>query len=377
MIYLDHAATTACAPEVVEAMLPHFRGSFANAASVDHRPGNDARIAVETAREAVAALVGAKPEDVVFTSGATEANNLALSLSSRVLTTRLEHPSILDTFLARRNDVDSFIATDSRGLVDLNALSAQLADGVETLVSVIATNNETGVEQDIESLTRLVSKAKSMLHIDGTQAVGTRSFQLDRDAGLVAISLSAHKIRGPKGVGALVGSPAYRRRIKAVQLGGGHERGLRSGTLNVPAIVGFGVAAAITESDRLKNRAHLARLRSVFVEHLAEQLGHVVRETIEGASISPHIASLRFENTNARALLRSLRDEVAFSLGSACATNKAEPSHVLIGLGLDKRTISQTVRFSFSTEQTVETVNAAATQVVNTVRDLADYSLTA
>jgi cysteine desulfurase len=373
MIYLDHAATTACAEEVISAMLPYFREQFANASSTDHMLGAKAKEAVERAREQVAELVGAQPEDVIFTSGSTEANNLALSVSLHVSTTPVEHPSILDSLKSRGRDTDTFLDISSEGLVLPDALAKTMKQR-RCLVSVIATNNETGVEQDIDMLATVTNEAGSLLHLDATQAVATRTIDL-RKRNIAACSLSAHKIYGPKGVGALVATGAMRRELHPILHGGGHERGLRSGTLNVPGIVGFGVAAELAKKHRAERRNTISLLRQRFFEELSEATGHLATKTIQSAPTSPHILSLRISGTNARALLRGVRDDVAFSLGSACATNKSEPSHVLMALAIDKKVIAETIRCSFSSEQTPEEVEKAAAAIGSAAKALAGYSL--
>ena len=374
MIYLDHAATTPCAEEVVQAMLPYFRERFANASSIDHLLGFEAREVVEAARAKVAELVGAQPEDVIFTSGSTEANNLALSVTLPVLTTEVEHPSVLDVIAARKNPKDSYVRIDAEGVVDGQALEAALADG-RRLVSIIATNNETGVEQDMDLLSKLVSESSSLFHIDATQAVGTRAIDFRR-RDIAACSVSAHKIQGPKGIGALVVSNEMRRELRPLIRGGGHERGFRSGTLNVPAIVGFGVAAERITRGRDEYRRRLSKLSQRFLQKLSKDFG-LARATIQHAPTSPHILSLRFEGTNARALLRAFREKMAFSLGSACATNKSEPSHVFIALGVEKKAISETIRCSFSSEQTLDELEGAATIIAGAANALSAYSLSA
>lgn len=373
MIYLDHAATTACSEEVVEAMLPYFREKFANASSTDHILGSNAKDAVERAREQVAELVGSQPEDVIFTSGSTEANNLALSVSIPVSTTAVEHPSILDALKARNRDTDTLLDITSEGLV-VPASLARAMQQRRCLISVIATNNETGVEQDLDMLSAAANTSGSLLHLDATQAVATRSLDL-RKRSISACSISAHKIHGPKGVGALIISGAMRRELHPILHGGGHERGLRSGTLNVSGIVGFGVAAELAKKHRAERRSKLSALQAHFFDTLSEATQHLAARTIRSAATSPHILSLRIAGTNARALLRGVRDEVAFSLGSACATNKSEPSHVLMALGMDKKIIAETIRCSFSSEQTLDDVEMAATAIGVAAEGLAGYSL--
>ena len=373
MIYLDHAATTACAEEVVEAMLPYFRERFANASSTDHLLGSKAKEAVERAREQVAELVGSQPEDVIFTSGSTEANNLALSVSLPVSTTPVEHPSILDAMKARDRDTDTFLDISSDGLIVLESLERAMKQR-RCVISVIATNNETGVEQDLDALATVVNNSSSLLHVDATQAVATQALNL-RKRGISACSLSAHKIHGPKGVGALVVSGEMRRELNPILHGGGHERGLRSGTLNVSGIVGFGVAAELSRIHRAERRKKLSELQGHFFDTVYYSTQGLATKTIPSAKTSPHILSLRIAGTNARALLRGVRDEVAFSLGSACATNKSEPSHVLMALGLDKKIIAETIRCSFSSEQTLDEVEKAAVAIGAAAQALAGYSL--
>jgi cysteine desulfurase len=377
MIYLDHAATTACAPEVVEAMMPFFSDVFANASSVDHLPGSQARRAVDDARETIAALVGARSEDVIFTSGSTEANNLAMSFHGPIVTTRIEHPSVLDPFGARRRLDDAVVEVDGAGRVVRDDLLQCVGGRGSVLVSVIATNNETGTEQDVIQLAATVASQNGLLHLDATQAVGTRALDMRKTAGLAGLSISAHKIHGPKGVGALVAGAPLRRAMNPVLRGGGHERGFRSGTLNVPGIVGFGVAAQLASALRADRRQRLSALRTRFLDILSRALPNRVSETVADAPVSPHILSLRLRGTNGRALLRAVRDDVAFSLGSACATNKSEPSHVLLALGLDKHTIAETVRISFAADQAIEDVERAARIVAEAACSLAGYSLSA
>lgn len=375
MIYLDNAATTPCAESVLQAMLPFFRESYGNASSIDHVLGSKARDAVERARTQVADLLGAKPEEVVFTSGSTEANNLALSVALPVSTTQVEHPSVLDSLKARNRDDDMFLATDEDGVVAFESLTSALRSA-RRLISVIATNNETGVEQDLDLLAKTVNEAGSLLHIDATQAVGTSTIDF-RNRQIAACSISAHKIYGPKGVGALVVSGVMRRNLTPMIRGGGHERGMRSGTLNVPGIVGFGAAAEIAMRERRARRAKLQVLSDLFYTTITKRTNGLVAKTVCDAQTSPHILSLRLRGINSRALLRAVRDDVAFSLGSACATNKSEPSHVLTALGRDKPSISETIRCSFSAYQTEDDVLFAAIRIADAAISLAEFSLPA
>ena len=357
-------------------MLPFFREDYGNAASTDHMFGIAAKRAVDDAREAIAELVCARPEDVIFTSGSTEANNIALSVPHRVLTTPVEHPSILDCIKARRHLDDSYLDIDRFGRVDVANLVAALSDRKPTTVAIIATNNELGTEQDVTQIARLIKEADALLHYDATQAVVSSSLDMRGKAAIDSVALSAHKLYGPKGVGALIAGSRLRRSMRAIAHGGGHERGFRPGTLNVPGIVGFGVAARIAVRETGRRRAHLSNLRAAFLTTLREKLGsnNVVLTVPENVA-SPHIVSLRLVGINGRALLVAMQGEVAFSLGSACATNKTEPSHVLLALGFDKKTISQIVRISFSAQQSEEEVRDAAATIAETAAGLRAFSV--
>ena len=373
MIYLDHASTTPCAQEVIDEMLPFFRDSFANASSIDHIPGNDASRAVEKARESIAALVGVRANEIIFTSGSTEANNLAVSSAHSIIITAIEHPSIRDTVIARRNESDVTLQVDANGLIDIDELRETLRVSSVTLVSIIATNNETGTEQQLGRISQCVKEAGSLLHFDATQTIALRSLELSKTQ-FDGISLSAHKINGPKGIGALIVRNGLRRLIRPMIHGGGHERGLRSGTLNVPGIVGFGAAADLALKNGEHNREKVRAVKAEFLSILYEKLGERIQQTITSDHASPHILSLRIEGINGRALLGEVRQEVAFSLGAACATLKSEPSHVLLEIGLDKSQIAQTIRLSFSPEQTKELVRQAAEIISIAAFKLLEYS---
>ena len=373
MIYLDYASTTPCAPEVIDAMLPFFRESFANASSIDHLPGNAAARAVETARESVAELMGVRPEEVIFTSGSTEANNLAISAAQRVITTPIEHQSVLDPIATRANLNDSVIAVDLNGLVLLDSLREALSLGGGGLVTIIATNNETGTEQDCHAVAQIVQQYEGILHFDATQSVGLRSINLSK-SNIDGASISAHKINGPKGIGALIARNKLRKIMRTTMRGGGQERGLRSGTLNVPGIVGFGVAARLALTNHSRNRGRVRDIRRTFMDALALNLRNNTYETIDSQYASPHILSLRIEGVNGRALLGELKNEVAFSLGSACATLKSEPSHVLLALGVQKQEIAETIRISFSADQSEEQAQKAATLIASAAVELRRFS---
>jgi len=358
MIYLDNASTTACDERVVEAMLPYFRTAYGNASSVDHVSGFFAKRAVDEAREVISSLVGAHPEDVIFTSGSTEANNLITSIKRPLSITNIEHASILEPFELRDRSDDGFLKVQQNGKLDSETLRYYLSkSGGGNLVSVIATNNEVGVEQDVPSLGAVAFGGGAILHLDGTQAVLSRSIAMSR-SNVDAISLSAHKLYGPKGVGALVATSRVRRELVPTLRGGGQERGYRSGTLNVPGIIGFAKAVSLLNVSAGRN--HLSTLRYHFLATLKRESSDAIFETVDSNSTSPHILSLRFGRTSTRALLNAVNREVSFSLGAACSTNKAEPSKILLALGIKKDEIARTARLSFSVHQTVAEVEHAA-----------------
>jgi cysteine desulfurase len=368
MIYLDHHATTPVDPRVLETMLPFFTERFGNAASKQHRFGWDASDAVERARKQVAALIGAGSKDVIFTSGATEANNLAIRGAAEarradgdhLVTVVTEHKAVLDPL--KRFERDGWRVTvlpvGSSGLLDLAELEA--ATTAQTvLVSVMAANNEIGVLQPIKEAAAIAHAKGAWFHTDAVQAVGKVPFDVDAlDVDLA--SITAHKMYGPKGAGALY-VRRNRRGVKiAAQIdGGGHERGMRSGTLNVPGIVGFGRAAEIAQAEMAAEAARTKALRDWLLDAL--------RATTDGMTVNgsldarlPGNLNVSFEGIDGEALLLSL-DDIAVSSGAACTA--AEPSHVLIALGLSKERALASLRFGIGRTTTKDDVDYAAGKV--------------
>lgn len=376
MIYLDNAATTACDERVIDAMLPYFRTTYGNASSIDHVSGNIAKRAVDEAREIIGSFVGAHPEDVIFTSGSTEANNLMVSIDQPLIITNIEHPSISEPFELRARSGDDVLKVQANGTLDPALLRYHLSKkSGSCLISLIATNNEVGVEQDVNLLATIACERGAFMHLDGTQAVLSRSFSM-RKLGIGAISLSAHKLYGPKGVGALIANSQIRRQLRPTFRGGGQERGYRPGTLNVPGIVGFAKAVSLLDSVA-DARRYLTQLRNHFLTVLKRESLDVVGETIDSDFTSPHISSLRFNRTSTRALLSAVNNDVSFSLGAACSTNKAEPSKVLLSLGITKSDIARTARMSFSVHQTMLEVERAATIIGAASSKLSEMSISA
>ena len=376
-MYLDAHATTPCDPRVVEAMLPYFIERFGNAASRQHAFGWEARDAVETARGRVAALLRAKPPDIVFTSGATESNNLALkgvidgcrSKGRHIVTVATEHQAVLDPcgWLERDGCEVTRLGVGGDGLVDLGALEAALRPDT-VCVSVMAANNEIGVLQPLEGIGRLTRARDIAFHSDAAQAAG--SVTLDVDAlGLDLVSISAHKMYGPKGVGALY----VRRRGPAASLaphihGGGHERGLRSGTLNVPGIVGFGVAARIARDEAAAHAAHLRPLRDRLLTALETRVGGV---TVNGSMTArlPHNLNVTVADVDGARLLQAVTD-LGVSSGAACSSATAAPSHVLLALGLSDHQAKASLRFGLLRTTSAEDVEAAVERIAAVAADL-------
>jgi cysteine desulfurase len=377
LIYLDHHATTPVDARVLEAMLPWFTRDFGNAASRTHAYGWRAEAAVDVAREQIAAAIGARDaREIVFTSGATESNNLALlgvARASRkrgdhVVTTAIEHSSVLEPCeaLQREGFAVTLLPVDRDGRVDPGAVAAAITDRT-LLVSVGWANGEIGTVQPIAAIAQTCRERGVLLHSDAAQALG--KLPLDVAAGVDLSSLSAHKLYGPKGVGALwIRSGRPRVRIEPLLFGGGHENGLRPGTLPVPLIVGFGRAAEIAVAERESEAARLLELR--------ERMFGALRDALPGISLHgdpkqrlPGNLNLAFEGIEADALLAALRD-VALSTGSACSSARAEPSHVLLALGLPAATVRASIRIGLGRGTTVADVDTAATAIVTAVRTL-------
>jgi cysteine desulfurase len=376
-VYLDNHSTTRCDPRVVEVMLPFFTEIYGNAASRSHRFGTDARSATERARGQLARWVNASPKEIVFTSGATEADNLALLGAARarreegkrhVVTVATEHPAVLDTckVMEREGFAVTILPVDSQGLVDPDTFVRALRPDT-ALASVMLVNNEIGVLQPLALLGRACRERGIWMHCDAAQAayvpIDLEKLPID------LLSVSAHKIYGPKGIGALVVRRKPQRiRLEALIHGGGHERGLRSGTLAVPLIVGFGVAAELCTEDP-DGPARVERLRDQLLDGLRaeldglELLGHPEAR-------APNNLNLAFQGVEAAALLVAVRDEVALSTGSACSSETLAPSHVLLALGIEPEVAHRAVRFGLGRFTTAEEIERATAALVGAVKKL-------
>lgn len=379
-VYLDYQATTPVDPRVLEAMLPYFGSKFGNAASRSHSFGWEAEKAVDRARRQIAQLAGAKPREVVFTSGATESNNLALKgilenvarPRNHIVTVATEHKSVLDAVkrLAQAGARVTVLTPHPDGLLDLD----QLRDAIlseKALVSVMYANNEIGAIQPIREIGDICRERGVVFHCDAVQAFGKIS--IDRDAaGADLISVSAHKLYGPKGVGALIVRRRPGLRLSPQMDGGGHESGMRSGTLNVPAIVGFGEACALCAAEMDEAAARVRGLRDRLIERLKDGAGDLV---INGSMEHrlPNNLNVAFPGVNADSLLLSLPD-IALSTGSACSSATVEPSHVLKALGLKEELARASLRFGLGRFTTEEEIDYAAQHVSESVRRLRELS---
>jgi cysteine desulfurase len=378
-IYLDYHATTPVDRRVLEAMLPYFCDEFGNAASKSHAFGWRAEEAVEEAREAVAKLVGASPKEIVWTSGATESDNLAVKGAAQfygekgkhLVTCRTEHKAVLDSMhaLERQGFEVTFLEVEKDGRLDPERLRAALRKDT-ILVSVMHANNETGVLHPVEEIGRITREAGVLFHCDAVQSVGKVPFDVDRmNADLV--SLSAHKMYGPKGMGALYVRRKPRVRLVAQMDGGGHERGFRSGTLNVPGIVGFGKAAELAHAERDAEAARILALREKLRLGLHAGLDLL---TLNGSLEHrlPGNLNVSFAYVEGEALMMAIKD-VAVSSGSACTSASLEPSYVLRAMGVSEDLAHSSIRFGlgrFTTEEEIEFVTRLVVEKVKKLRDM-------
>jgi cysteine desulfurase len=378
-IYLDNHATTPLDPRVLNAMLPFLSGKFGNAASHSHSFGWEANASVVAARQQIAALIHASPNEIVFTSGATESDNLALKGVAEVLRDRgnhiitavTEHKAILDSckHLEKLGYRITRLPVSPDGLIDL----AQVADAFTKqtiLVSIMAANNETGVVQPLEEIGRLCRERGVLFHSDAVQALGRMPLDIER-LNLDLASLTAHKCYGPKGCGALY----VRKGVKITPLidGGGHEQGMRSGTLNVPGIVGFGKACEIALKDMPEESCRIAGLRNRLHDRLTAELTDV---SINGSMEHrlPGNLNICFHNVEAETLMAAIRD-VAVSSGSACNSEKIDPSHVLTALGLSDEAAGSSIRFGIGRFNSQAEMDYVAAVVVEAVKKLREVSV--
>jgi cysteine desulfurase len=380
-IYLDNHATTPVDPRVLDAMLPYFTEKFGNAASRNHEFGWKAEEAVENARGQIARLINASPKEIVFTSGATESTNLAIKGAAEmyrekgkhIITQVTEHKATLDTCkrLEKYGYEVTYLPVEKDGRVNLDELRAAIRPNT-ILISIMYANNEIGVVQPIAEIGKIAKEKGIFFHVDAVQAVGKIPVDVQKD-GIDLMSISAHKIYGPKGVGALY----VRRKNPRVQLsaiidGGGHERGMRSGTLNVTGIIGLGKACELCQQEMAEESVKLSKLRDRLKESIMSRLD----ETYINGSLEhrlPHNINISFAYVEGESLLMGIND-VAVSSGSACTSATLEPSYVLKALGVGEDLAHTSIRFGIGRFNTQEEVDYVADRVVETVTRLRELS---
>jgi len=379
-IYMDYHATTPVDPRVLEAMMPYFSEKFGNAASRNHPFGWEAEEAVEAARKQVSDLIGANAKEVIFTSGATESNNLAIKgvaemyreKGNHVITCVTEHKAVIDTCkkLEKQGLRVTYLPVQKDGRIDLDELRASITDKT-ILITIMTANNEIGVIQPIAEIGAIAKEKGILFHTDGVQAVGKVPFDVT-SLKVDLVSISGHKIYGPKGVGALYVRRRNPRVLLAEQIsGGGHERGMRSGTLNVPGIVGLGKAAQLCQQDMEKDTARLRNLRDRLNEQLHKNLDEIY---INGSweHRLPHNLNISFAYVEGESLLMGIND-VAVSSGSACTSASLEPSYVLKALGAGDDLAHSSIRFGlgrWTTDEEVDYVVDKLTKVVRRLREM-------
>jgi len=377
-LYMDSQATTSLDPRVLDTMMPYLTSFYGNPHSRTHEYGWESEAAMETAREQVADLIGADPKEIIWTSGATESNNITVkgvgrfyaSKKKHVITTQTEHKCVLDSCrILESEGIDvTYLPVKSDGLVDMETLEASIRPDT-SLVSIMTVNNEIGVIQPVEEIGKLCRSKKVFFHTDAAQAVGKIPMDVNK-MNIDLMSISGHKIYGPKGVGALYVRRRPRVRVEPIQSGGGQERGLRSGTVPTPLVVGLGAACAVAREEMEYDHKHVTRLSNKLVEGITSQLPNVVRNG--GTSLYPGCVNLSFHCVEGESLLMALKD-VALSSGSACTSASLEPSYVLRALGAEEDMAHSSIRFGigrFSSDEEVEYTIERTVKEVNRLRDM-------
>ena len=376
-IYLDSHATTPLDPRVLDAMMPYLTDRFGNASSMDHQYGYDASVAVETARDSIAKMVSARHDEIVFTSGATESDNMAITgtmhryrdRGDHMITCATEHKAVLNTarHLEECGKRVTYLGVDEGGKIDLGELEGAITDKT-VLISIMAANNEVGTIADVGAIGGIARKHGVIFHTDAAQAAGHIPVDVDR-MNIDLMSVSAHKMYGPKGIGALyVRGIKPRVRPSAIQHGGGQERNMRSGTLNVPGIAGFGRAAEIAADEMGKDGARFkewsGRMLAAFEESGALLNGHRQDRLA-------HNLNVCFPGIESKAVINSVSQEVAISAGSACTADTVEPSHVILALGHDEQRAHSSVRIGMGRFNTDADIDAASEIIREQVSRLA------
>lgn len=381
-VYMDYNATTPVDPRVFDAMYPYFSQEFGNASSNDHIFGARAYEAVEMAREQVASCINAKPEEIIFTSGATESDNIALlgvaermaTKGDHIITCATEHKAVLDTadHLKKIGKTVTYLPVDRYGLVNPDEVEEAITDRT-ILISIMAANNEIGTLAPLKEIGRIAKANGVLFHTDAAQAVGHIPLDV-KEMGIDLLSVSGHKVYGPKGIGALYIEGANpKRKVSPIMFGGGHERGLRSGTYNVPGIVGLGKALEIAQKEmKVENKSF---------RKWTNQMFESFKDEIEGVTLNGHPERRLAHNLNVcfpgiegKALIHLLRNDVAISTGSACTTSSVEPSHVLKAIGLNESDIFSALRFGLGRFNTEEEIEHCINVVISSYKKLRRFS---
>ena len=380
-IYLDHNSTTPMDPRVLEAMIPYFTENFGNAASRNHSFGWHAEEAVDYAREQIAQLIGADPKEIIFTSGATEGDNLGIkgvyemyaSKGNHIITCTTEHKAVLDTckHLEKLGAEVTYLEVQPDGLIDLKELEAAMRP-TTILVAIMYANNEIGVIQPVKEISAIAKKHGALFFTDAVQAVGKIPVDVNAD-GIDLMAFTAHKMYGPKGVGALyVRRKNPRVKVTAQLDGGGHERGMRSGTLNVPGIVGFGKACELARLEMASDTERISKLR----DKLENALKQIDESYVNGnpAHRLPHVSNISFKYVEGEGLMMGFNQDIALSSGSACTSASLEPSYVLKALGLGDDLAHSSLRFGLGRYTTEEQIDFTIKAVTDTVLKLREMS---
>ena len=378
-VYLDHHATTPLDPRVLDAMMPYLKGKFGNSSSMDHTFGSEASVAVEDARARVAKAIGAREDEVIFTSGATESNNLALTgtmaryadKGNHLITCKTEHKAVLDVarYLEQMGKKVTYLPVNGSGEIDMIELEAAITDDT-IMISVMAANNEIGTIADLAEIGRIAHEKGVLFHTDAAQAVGHISMDVQK-MNIDLMSFSAHKMYGPKGVGALyVRGIRPRVKLDPMMRGGGQERNIRSGTLNVPGIVGLAKALDIAQKEMDAESRRFNEWSVGMIDKLEDE-GGILNGPVKNRLA--HNINVRFPGIESKAIINSLSATVAISAGSACTTDAVEPSHVLLALGLSEDDAHSSIRIGlgrFTKQEEIDYSTGAVTEAVTLIRKI-------
>ena len=380
-IYLDNQATTPLDPEVFSAMSPWFTEKFGNASSRNHTYGWEAEEAVEIARESVAAIIGSLPKEIIFTSGATEANNIALQGAAKnyqnqgrhIITLKTEHKAVMDVcqHLSKDGFDITYLPVDKDGILDVNKFEDAIRDDT-ILASVMHVNNEIGVIQPIKELGAICKNKNVIFHVDAAQSLGKIPLNVD-DMGIDLLSISAHKFYGPKGIGGLyIRRKDPRVQLQPIMFGGGHERGIRSGTLPVPNIVGMGRACDLATNVMNKENLKITTLRDALLQGIKDENPNALVNGSMEYRVAGNL-NMSFPGVNNEAIIAAI-PEIAISSGSACTTSTMEPSHVLLALGMSKEEAYSSLRFGIGRFNTAEDIQIAVKSINGCMKKLGKMS---